>query len=226
MTSTTRTWWAGIVALALLAEAARADAPEGTRAIEQDWRVELYSVSDPNGATRPVFVSAFTIPGSASLFQVTWNQRTQPAVQEGGIQLEAYHWTDLMEQEEVVTPPWREKLSSVSEVVTWTQRLQVESGIHAFTVKNIVGTTWGTIAGEFTVKGHHLVPPGMESYTYAAVANVSKIEVGANRFKKLVIAQTRFYDAQKNLLLRDTAEKVLFSQPQNYQYFEFRQLNE
>jgi hypothetical protein len=204
-----------------------AGAPEGTRAIEQDWRVELYSVPQDGRLTSPLFVSSFSIPGVPALFQCTWNHRDIPILEEGGIQVQAYKWDDLIDDQEVLTPPWREKLNNANEVVTWTQRLHVSWNDYVFTVKNIVGTTWGTIPGPYTVQRRFLFwSPPLDGYTYQEIADNSGIIMGSNRFKRLAIAQTRFYDQYGTLLLRDTQEKVLFSQPESFEYFEFRQLDE
>ncbi|MCH5377138.1 MAG: hypothetical protein JJ992_24510, partial [Planctomycetes bacterium] len=135
---------------------AQADAPDGTLAVEQDWRVELYSVSDPGRLTAPLFISSFAVPNVSALFQTTWNHRDIPGVEEGGIQLQAYSWFNLLEEREVLTPPWRDKLTSDHEVVTWTQRLHISSNDYVFTIKNINGTTWGTIAGPYVVRRHFI----------------------------------------------------------------------
>ena len=178
--------------------------------------------------TCPLFISSFSIPGVPALFQCTWNHRDIPILEEGGIQLQAYKWDDLLDEREVFTPPWREKLSNANEVVTWTQRLHISEWTdYVFTVKNIVGTTWGTIPGPYTVKRHFLFwAPPLEGYSYQEIADNSGIIMGSNRFKHLAITQTRFYDQYGTLLLRDTQEKVLFTQPESFEYFEFRRLNE
>ncbi len=222
----------GIVAVAfggllLPASTLLAQAPLGTVAIEQDWRVELYSVPATGRLTCPLFISSFSIPGVEALFQCTWNHRDIPILEEGGIQLQAYKWNNLLDDKEVVTPPWREKLSNANEVVTWTQRLRRLDLQYVFKVKNIVGTTWGTIPGPYQVERTFLFwAPPLEGYTFQEIADNSGIIMGSNRFKRLSITQTRFYDYWGNLLSTDTAEHVLFSQPSSYEYFELRQLNE
>ena len=204
-----------------------AQAPEGTRAIEQDWRVELYSVSDPDQVTCPQFISAFAIPLVPALFQTTWNHRDVPYVEEGGIQLQVYRWDYLLDEREVLTPPWREKLSTDDELVTWTQRLHISGLDYVFTVKDIAGTTWGSIPGPYSVQRRFLVwAPPLELYTFQEIRRHSGIVVGSNRFKHLAITETRFYDQEGELLLRDEEEKVLFSQPRSHQYFESRRLND
>jgi hypothetical protein len=225
----TKHWIVGVAVAGLLLPASilHAEAPLGTRAIEQDWRVELYSVPDSGRLTCPLFISSFSIPGVAALFQCTWNHRDIPILEEGGIQLQAYKWDSLLDDQEVVTPPWRERLSNQNEVITWTQRLRVNWLEYVFTVKNISGTTWGTIPGPYTVRREFLFwAPPLEGYSFQEIADNSGIIMGSNRFKCLAITQTRFYDDYGNLLSTDGTERVLFSQPQNFEYFEFRQLDE
>lgn len=204
-----------------------AQAPSGTEVIEQDWRVELYSVPSENRLTCPLFISSFSIPFVPALFQCTWNHRDIPILEEGGIQLQAYKWDNLLDEREVVTPPWRERLTSPNEVITWTQQLRRSGLKYIFQVKNIVGTTWGSIAGPYQVERTFLFwAPPLEGYTFQEIADNSGIIMGSNRFKRLAITQTRFYDASDSLISTDTAERVLFAQPSSYEYFELRQLNE
>lgn len=217
----------GLAALLLPAPAALAAAPAGTAAIEQDWRVELYSVPATGRLTCPLFISSFAIPDVPALFQCTWNHRDVPILEEGGIQLQAYKWNNLLDDREVVTPPWREKLSNANEVVTWTQRLCRYDLCYVFQVKNIVGTTWGTIPGPYQVERNFLLwAPILEGYSVQEIADNSGIIMGSNRFKLLSITQTRFYDRNGYLLATDPAERVLFAQPPSYEYFELRQLSE
>jgi hypothetical protein len=54
----------------------------------------------------------------------------------------------------------------------------------------------------------------------------SAIIMGTNRFKKLSITETRFYNYYGELLQTDPAEKVIFDQPQTYDYFEDKRLGE
>jgi len=224
-----RTWIgaAALASLLLSASTLLAQAPAGTVAIEQDWRVELYSVPESGRLTCPLFISSFSIPGVEALFQCTWNHRDIPILEEGGIQLQAYKWNNLLDEREVVTPPWREKLSNANEVVTWTQRLRRTDLQYIFRVKNIVGTTWGAIPDAYMVERTFLFwAPPLEGYTFQEIADNSGIIMGSNRFKRLAITQTRFYDYWNNLISTDTAEHVLFVQPSSYEYFEMRQLDE
>lgn len=220
-------FWIAVITIGVETAETRGEAPLGTKRIEQDWRVQLYSVSDPSELTAPLFVAGFAIPNTAILFLITWNHRDQPDMEEGGIQMQLWRRESLLTIEQVVTPPWREKLSSNSEVVTWTQEIRIEGRDHVFSVKNIVGTTWGTIPGPYTLRRSYLLlAPPLELYSYQEIAKESGITMGTNRFARLAILQTRFYDAAGQLLAQDTEEKVLFSQPPEYEYFEFQQLNE
>jgi hypothetical protein len=224
-----RTCLAAVAVLSLLwlTQPARSAAPQGTTAIEQDWRVELYTVSDPDRVTCPLFVSAINLPWLTTLFQVTWNHRDLPSLEQGGIQLQAYRWDDLLEAVDVSTPAWRDKLSHNNEVVTWTQRMHRDGMSHILTVKNIVGTTWGTITDQYSVRRTYLFyAPTLENYDVASIKENSGIIMGTNRFKKLAIVQTRFYDDYGNLLGHDTNEHVVFEQAPTYSYFEDQRLGQ
>jgi hypothetical protein len=207
----TRVSW--FVAFALAAammgqtSALMAQAPNGTRAIEQDWRVELYVMPEANRTTCPLFVSGFAIPLVPALFQCTWNHRDVPILDEGGIQLQAYSWNNLLDDKEVITPPWRERLSVDDEVITWTQRLEIAGMDYRFTVKNVSSKTWGQIPGPYSVKRTFLIwVPPLELYSFQEIAKNSGIIMGGNRFKKMTVVQTRFYDSSGNLLAPVTPE--------------------
>ncbi len=196
-----------LTGLMLQAANVLAQAPSGTMAIEQDWKVELLVMPEGNRLTSPLFVSAFTIPLASALFQCTWNHRDIPILEEGGIQLQVYKWYDLLDEQEIVTPPWREKLSIDDEVITWTQRLHISEMSYVFTVKNISSKTWGEIPGPYTVKRTFLVwVPPLEFYSFNEIAENSGIVMGGNRFKKMTVLQTRFYDVNGNLLTPEVPE--------------------
>jgi hypothetical protein len=205
----------------------QAAAPNGTTAIAQDWRVELYTVSAPERTTCPLFVSAMALPNLTTLFQVTWNHRDLPSLEQGGIQLQAYRWLDLIEAADVTTPPWRDKLSHDNEIVTWTQVVSRDGMSHVFTVGDIVGNTWGTITEKYSVRRTYLFfAPTLESYDVAIIKENSGIVMGTNRFKKLAIVETRFYNDAGELLGRDANEHIIFAQPQSYSYFEDQRLGD
>ncbi len=209
-----------LVSLLLSAPTLLGQAPEGTVAIEQDWTVELYSVSDPDlGITNPQFITGFAIPNVPALFQVTWNHRDIPIGEEGGIQLQAYSWDVLQDDREILTPAWKEKLSENNETVTWTQRLHISELDYVFTVTNIAGKTWGSIPGPYSVTRRFLSwTPPLELYTYEEIRRNTGITAGSNRFKKMAILETRFYGANGDLLSTDSEEKVLFQQAEHFQY--------
>lgn len=210
----------------LQATIASAQAPWGTQAIEQDWKVELYVMPDSTRLTSPLFVSSFSIPLVPALFQCTWNHRDIPLLEEGGIQLQVYRWNDLLDDQEILTPPWREKLSVDDEVIAWTQRLEIVNMDYRFTVKNISSKTWGQIAGPYTIKRTFLlwVPP-LEYYTFQEIADNSGIVMGGNRFKRMTVLQTRFYDVNGNLLApvipEPSAGRQLFPPTPGHASYEF-----
>ena len=211
-----------LAAVLLQTSSTLAQAPSGTRAIEQDWKVELLVMPEGNRLTSPLFVSAFTIPLVPALFQCTWNHRDIPLLEEGGIQLQVYGWNNLLDQREIVTPPWREKLSIDDEVVTWTQRLHISGTNYVFTVKDISSKTWGQIPGPYTVQRNFLIwAPPLEGYSYNEIAENSGIVMGGNRFKTMKISQTRFYDANGNQLGQPVGEKQLFPPTPGHPSYEF-----
>ncbi len=204
-----------------------AQAPLGTRAIEQDWRVELYVMSEGTRLTSPLFVSGFTIPHVPALFQCAWNHRDIPILEEGGIQLQVYGWNNLLDEQEILTPPWREKLNVDDEVITWTQRLEISNLDYIFTVKDISSKTWGSIPGPYVVRRRFLVwAPPLEWYSYEEIARNSGILMGGNRFKSMTIAQTRFYDVDgeelEPVVPEPPAGRVLFNATDLFESYEFR----
>jgi hypothetical protein len=221
------TWFVAFaLAAAMMAQTSSslAQAPLGTRAIEQDWKVELLVMPDGNRLTSPLFISAFAIPNVSALFQCTWNHRDIPILEEGGIQLQVYKWNNLLDDKEIVTPPWRERLSIDDEVITWTQRLHISDLSYVFTVTNISSKTWGTIPGPYLVKRTFSIwAPPLELYTFNEIARNSGIVMGGNRFKRMVVTQTRFYDANGNQLGQPVGERQLFPPTPGHPSYEFVQ---
>lgn len=208
-----------LAGIALQAPLALAQAPYGTMAIEQDWKVELLVMPDGNRLTSPLFVSSFSIPYVSALFQCTWNHRDVPILEEGGIQLQVYKWNDLLDEQEILTPPWREKLSIDDEVITWTQRLALVGMDYRFTIKDISSKTWGQIAGPYTIKRTFLIwAPPLEMYSFQEIADNSGIVMGGNRFKRMTIVQTRFYNGNGVLLRTDPAATLFPPQPGHPSY--------
>ena len=66
----------------------------------------------------------------------------------------------------------------------------------------------------------------MELYQFSEIRRNSAVTVGSNRFKKLSVTQTRFYDVNGDLLFTDPVEKILFEQPQHFEHFESRRLGD
>jgi hypothetical protein len=215
-----------IVGIVLRTPVSLAQAPYGTMAIEQDWKVELLVMPDGNRLTSPLFVSSFSIPLVSALFQCTWNHRDVPLLEEGGIQLQVYKWDDLLDEQEILTPPWREKLNIDDELITWTQRLAIVGMDYRFTIKNISSKTWGEIAGPYTIKRTFLVwVPPLELYNFQEIADNSGIVMGGNRFKRMTILQTRFYDGN-GILLRTDPAATLFPPMPGHPSYEFVTPNE
>jgi hypothetical protein len=155
----------------------------------------------------------------SALFQCTWNHRDVPLLEEGGIQLQVYKWNDLLDEQEILTPPWREKLNIDDELITWTQRLAIVGMDYRFTIKNISSKTWGEIAGPYTIKRTFLVwVPPLELYNFQEIADNSGIVMGGNRFKRMTVLQTRFYDGQGALLRTDPAVTLFAPMPGHPSY--------
>jgi hypothetical protein len=208
-----------VAGLVLRTPVSLAQTPYGTMAIEQDWKVELLVMPAGNRLTSPLFVSSFSIPLVSALFQCTWNHRDVPLLEEGGIQLQVYKWNDLLDEQEILTPPWREKLNIDDELITWTQRLAIVGMDYRFTIKNISSKTWGEIAGPYTIKRTFLVwVPPLELYNFQEIADNSGIVMGGNRFKRMTVLQTRFYDGQGALLRTDPAVTLFPPMPGHPSY--------
>jgi len=174
--------------------------------VEEDWEAVL---NEPGSAIDAPQFHTVLSPYShldAYYLQVSWNYRDQYDFQAGGMQLTAW-WGEFPEGKK----SYREdKLSTTAETVTWTQSMQITGTMLTLGIDRGSSTTWGTFGGSELQLSGQVGVANLNSYTTdTSVAN-SWITYGANRVDLLRITEVRRYDANGNLLSRDTTPKFVY----------------
>jgi len=203
-------WVACVGAVLAAATAPRpcsAQPTEPVLRVEEDW---LLVLGIPDGAVvSPQFHSAMSPYGHVdSIYaQATWNYRSEPDFDPGGLQVQVWDGDALLKSKNVVEEP----MDSDAETITWTQVMETDGEFLLFGVLDGSSTSWGTFGGwETTIVGRKYIPDLSGYSTSVSVAN-SWITYGSNRVEKLVITEVRYYgEDDDDPLWVDTAPKVVF----------------
>lgn len=195
-----------LVSLLAISPLLFADEPTDVMRVEEDWEVVLNEPGESVDA--PQFHTIISPYASLESFhlQVCWNYRELPEFAAGGMQLVAWlsDWS-------VGRKTCREsRLSTAAETITWTSAIETNGSVLTFEVVDGQSTTWGSFGGpESSLSGdvhlHHL-----NGYSTDLSVTKSWISHGANRVNLLRITEVRRYDAEGNLISRDTTPRVVF----------------
>lgn len=172
--------------------------------VEEDWELVL---NEPNNnATSPQFHTIMSPnPDLDSYYaQVTWNYRETPGFASGGIQLQSWVGDTRMTRR---TAEYG-RLSTVAETVTWTQTLELKSGVLSFDVTDGRSTTWGTFGRDLRLDDSSSLS-SLDGYDPQASVENSWISYGSNRVESLVIKRVRRVHASGQVDT-DNEPKVVF----------------
>jgi len=175
--------------------------------VEEDWEIIL-NEPDAN-VNAPQFHTAMSPFSNAdSLFiQITWNYQEVPDASAGGLQIQAWHYDNLLAKKNVDS----DKMSTSAETVTWTQVLRPTGSYDHNSIENGQSTTWGTFGGPTMSLAGGFPLANLNDYTPEfSVAN-SWITYGDNRVELLRIKEVRYYDGSGNLISTDSTPKEIFN---------------
>lgn len=174
--------------------------------VEEDWEVVLNEPGESLSA--PQFHTIMSPFGDLDSyhFQVCWNYRESPWVQNGGLQVLAWDG-----EASVGANAFREDaLSASAETITWTQVLRTDGSTLVFRIKNGHSQTWSDFGGLETRLTGEAQVSDLSGYTpIAGVAN-SWVSYGSNRVDLLRIKEIRSYDINGTLISKDTNPRVVF----------------
>jgi hypothetical protein len=182
------------LAVAVLAVEAAADPGSPVLRVEEDWVLVLNVPGESKES--PHLDSMY--------FQVNWNYRENPEYEPGGLEITCWEGDSLRTHQSMRD----EQLSTYAETITWTQRLVTDGELISFQIVNGQSTTWGPFGGMTLDRAFPM--RDLDRYNPNLSAGNSLITYGSNRVNLLVLAEVRMYDADGQLVKRDTMPRVIY----------------
>lgn len=183
------------------------DASAQVAYVEEDWVVEI-GTPDPDGHA-PQIITAMSstdrLEDVHSLFEL--NHATLPNYQAGGMSLQI--WSSGSNLHYMVHPKTG-TLHHENEIITYKMTMKVSNGVIRFEIKDGDSQTWDTNWG---IGGFwRSVPTAQTSlplYSPETSVKFSRVGYAAHCVKKFSMKESRTYDAQGQLLTRDTTERIV-----------------
>ncbi len=160
--------------------------------VEEDWELIL-NTPDANTASPQLVVQMRPDPNSTEVGLFLVNHRDLPSFAAGGVQLQLWSGSVLLDQAAYTGAP----LAAAGEKVTWTQYLARVNGRLHFGVLRLDGATWGTLsAAQFGQPVSCSDANGVfPNYSSADSAANATIVFGSERIGSLKLVQVRKYRA-------------------------------
>lgn len=192
------------LAVAVLAVEAAADPGSPVLRVEEDW-VLVLNVPGESKESPQFHTIMSPLPHLDSMyFQVNWNYRENPEYEPGGLEITCWEGDSLRTHQSMRD----EQLSTYAETITWTQRLVTDGELISFQIVNGQSTTWGPFGGMTLDRAFPM--RDLDRYNPNLSAGNSLITYGSNRVNLLVLAEVRMYDADGQLVKRDTMPRVIY----------------
>jgi hypothetical protein len=160
-----------------------ADAPRVV-SVEEHWELQI-SQPDPNSSapqTTMVMSPSGDVGGAYFLF--TLNHSNVPDFTPGGMQVQLWDGTNLVEHH---VANERSTLSHDEEVVTWVQRMTLDDGTLTFEISAGSSETWGSFGGHDLTLSTPSTLTGLNSYLPAVSLSESGVSFAENRVVSLVL---------------------------------------
>lgn len=201
----------GALALALLGTLTAPDQLIGqVTYIEEDWEIQI-GTPDPDGEAPQIITAMSSTNRLEDVHSILeMNHSTLPNYQAGGMSLQIWSsGTNL----DYMVHPHKDKLDVENEVLTYTMTMKISDGKIRFEVKNGTASSWGA----YGIGGFHrtVTYPHSEFTLYSPETSVkfSKVGYAKHRVKKFFMKECRTYDANGNLLSRDTTDRIVHELP-------------
>jgi hypothetical protein len=199
------------LALLLCLATARAPAQSAgpiTR-VEEDWELVLGTPSLVDAGPQITTTMSPTADNSRTFFAFNLNYRDAP-FRPGGLQVRCFHG-----DQEITTPETQKTAScqATGELITWTQRLTVTSGVATFDVIAGQSSTWGPFGqGDNLRVSVTSALADAEGYDPDASVAHSGVSWQSNRVERMTLRAVRYY-ASGTLVRTDEAPRVVQSSP-------------
>ena len=174
--------------------------------IEEDWEVQI-GTPDPDGEAPQIIVamsSTDRLEDVHALMEI--NHSTLPDYHAGGMSLQIWSsGTNL----HYMDHPHKNKLRFEDETLTFKMTMKIHNGLIRFEVKDGTAQSWGA----YGIGGFHrtVTTPQTEFTLYSpeSSAKFSRVGYAKHCVKKLVLKESRQYDAVGNLVSKDETDRVV-----------------
>jgi hypothetical protein len=207
-------WSIGLFFLILTtgARPLRAAPPDGTNHIEEDWQVVIATPSQVEAGPQITTMMSPVGDTSKSFVAFNLNYRDAP-FHPGGIQMQA--WVANQLQASRASALHTEQLQVPGETISWTQVMQVSSGMVLCRIDNGNSTTWGAFGGwaDPLFIGLTLGGNTFQTYNPDVSAQRSGVSWQANRVKSMSLVRVRYYQDDTLLSEDDNPRQVALGSP-------------
>jgi hypothetical protein len=161
--------------------------------VEEEWELAI-ATPDP-GSDAPQVTCLISPSGDMSHTHAVFelNQRTQPSVSPGGLQLQVWRGESPLSHVEASNAA---VLGQADETIRWTQKMELAGGMLTFAVTDGHSTTWGDFgqAAELQIQRPTL-RTNLNFYNPAVSAQNSAVGYAANRVRSLALKRVRYTSA-------------------------------
>ncbi len=175
--------------------------------IEEEWEL---TITDPDAAVSAPQVSTIMTPfedADTLYLAFTVNHRVNNSFSPGGMELQLWYQGELLGWFTMAN----EVMGTANEKISWTQRLEVQSGKLRFSIVKGKSTTWGEFGqGESMHLEITTTLPDLNDYHPNVSIESSGITYGSNRVGTLVLNRVRGFDKVGTLVAEDADAVVVF----------------
>jgi hypothetical protein len=181
-----RTAWAAILFVAAVATAMPAAAQLQVNLVEEHWELRIGEPDSDVSAPQMNMVMSPTADSDGVFFLFNINHRSAPGYEPGGMQVQLWDNTDLLE---FSTGNESGALAYSEEVVSWVQRLELQDGQLTFGIHDGSSETWGSFGGSDLELSTPTTLTGLNAYRPAVSLTESQVGYAENRVVSLVLTK-------------------------------------
>ena len=171
----------------------QASAQANVMRIEEDWELELIQPDAKLDAPQVLVVFSPLGEGNDNHFEVDINHASLPYAS-GGLQIRAVQGDESIEQQRLLDG---ERLTVESDVISWTQIAERQTGGIAFGITNGLSESWGPFGDATT---YVTLPSDGSEFQYVPThsLNRSGVTYAGNRVRRLTLVRVRYVDSFGN----------------------------
>ncbi len=171
--------------------------------IEQDWELIVNEPDDDTAS--PQVATQMNLDASGESFAIfAINFQQVPSFWPGGLEIQLWDGEEVIDVDAFAAY----ELSQIDESIRWTQVLEIKEGKIRFYVKDGNSESFGSFGGTSFSVDRPTSIANLDQFQVEDTLKNSGVLLGANRVKRLVLKETRFFDDQ-NQSRKDDIEKVL-----------------